>query len=108
MGLYNSTKNAINILNEDSKYFLPRTSLYFGQQLFVLDNEGDKLALEEFNKNTSKRISNIGELSEQLSLFWRKWIFLGKRLKVLSDLKHPKYNQYYEPKLMKILNKNLP
>jgi|TARA_B100001964_G_scaffold12624_1_gene13323 hypothetical protein len=108
LGLYNSTKHAIKLLEKDSKFFLPRTSLYFDNNYFVLDNEGDKLASEEFNDTSHKKISDVGELAEQLSFFWKKWIFMGKRIKILSDQKHPKFNNYYEPKIMKLLNKNFP
>ena len=108
LGLYNSTKYAMEILNKNEKFFLPRTNLYFDNNYFVLNNEGDILAQNEFNKNNERKISEIGELAEQMSLFWNKWIFLGKRMKILSIQSHQKFNDYYEPKIMKLLIKNLP
>ena len=69
LGLYNSTKYAMEILNKNEKFFLPRTNLYFDNNYFVLNNEGDILAQNEFNKNNERKISEIGELAEQMSLF---------------------------------------
>jgi hypothetical protein len=108
LGLYNSTKNALKLMNSSSNFFIPRTILYFDNNYFVLENEGDLLAKNEFNPQSQKKICDIGELSEQLSLFWRKWLFLGKRIKILSDHNHKKFNNFYEPKIMKMLNKDLP
>ncbi len=105
LGLYTSTKFALNILNENSKYFIPRPSLYFDNNYFVLDNEGDRLALKEFNDNSKKQICNINEMSEQLSLSWEKWLFLAKRIYFLSDQNHPKYNHHYEQTINMRINK---
>ena len=69
-----------------------------------MENEADKLAFVEFNNEGGKTISQIGELAEQLSISWKKWIFLGKRMFVLSDLKHEKYNVNYEQKISKLIN----
>ena len=85
--------------------FLPRTALYFDNKYFVLDNEGDMLALNEFNRISKKKISPIGELAEQLSLSWNKWIFLGKRIYSLSDLNHEKYSIHYDQTINKRINK---
>ena len=106
LGLYTSTKNAINLLKNNHKHFLPRTTLYFDNNYFVLDNEGDRLALEEFNRESEKCISKIGELSEQLSLSWNKWLFLGKRMYQLSDLRHPLYSKHYEQLINIRINSN--
>jgi hypothetical protein len=105
LGLYTSTKYAIDFLNEESNFFLPRTVLYFDNKYFVLDNEGDMLALNEFNKISKKQISPIGELAEQLSLSWNKWIFLGKRIYNLSDLNHEKYSVHYDQAINIRINK---
>jgi len=106
LGLYTSSKNAINLLKNNFKYFLPRTTLYFDNNYFVLDNEGDKLALKEFNNESKKSISKIGELNEQLSLSWNKWLFLGKRIYQLSDQEHPLYNKHYEQLINMRINAN--
>ena len=108
LGLYTSTKYAIDFLNEDSDFFLPRAALYFDNNYFVLKNEGDLLALSEFNKKSKKKISEIGELAEQLSLLWNKWIFLGKRMYTLSDLNHKKYNDPYNQLINASLIKKMP
>ena len=47
LGLYTSTSNALKLLNEDSKFFLPRTIIYSDNNYFVLDNEGDRLAISD-------------------------------------------------------------
>ena len=105
LGLYTSTRNALKLLKEESKYFLPRTFLYFDNNYFVLDNEGDRLAVKEFNENNKKQICKINEMAEQLSLSWKKWIFLGKRICTLSDQDHSKFNTHYEQTINIKINK---
>lgn len=107
LGLYTSTNNALKLLNEDSKFFLPRAIIYSDNNYFVLDNEGDRLAINDFNLNSKKKISQITELAEQLSMSWPKWIFLGKRMLCLSDLDHPKYNQHYDQLINILINKKI-
>ena len=104
LGFYTSAKNALQLLNSDSKRYLPRSIIYSDNNYFVLKNEADKAAFSEFNKEGGKMISPIGELAEQLSVSWNKWIFLGKRMYMLSDLKHEKYNINYEQKINKLIN----
>jgi len=104
LGYYTSTKNALEVLKNESKYYIPRPILYCDNNYFVLSNEGDKLAFDEFNNENKKVISPIGELAEQMSLSWKKWIFLGKRMYQLSDLAHEKYNIHYEQRINMRLN----
>ncbi len=104
LGFYTSAKDALNLLKSKSNRYLPRTTIYSDNNYFVLENEADKLAFKEFNNEGGKTISPIGELAEQLSLSWKKWIFLGKRMFILSDLKHEKYNVNYEQKINKLIN----
>ena len=104
LGFYTSAKDAINLLKSKSNRYLPRTIIYSDNNYFVLENEADKLAFAEFNNKKGKTISPIGELAEQLSISWNKWIFLGKRMFILSDLKHEKYNINYEQKINKLIN----
>ena len=104
LGFYTSAKDAINLLKSKSNRYLPRTIIYSDNNYFVLENEADKLAFAEFNNEKGKTISPIGELAEQLSISWNKWIFLGKRMFILSDLKHEKYNINYEQKINKLIN----
>ena len=104
LGFYTSAKDALNLLKSKSKRYLPRTIIYSDNNYFVLENEADKLAFAEFNNEGGKTISPIGELAEQLSISWNKWIFLGKRMFILSDLKHEKYNINYEQKINKLIN----
>ena len=106
LGFYSSAKNALQLLKSDSKRYLPRSIIYSDNNYFVLKNEADKAAFAEFNLEGGKTISPIGELAEQLSLSWNKWIFLGKRMYMLSDLKHEKYNINYEQKINKLVNSN--
>lgn len=95
LGIYSSTHHALKILNDDSKFFLPRVFLYFDNFYFVSEDEGEKYAIKEFNLESKKKISQISELSEQLSLSWSKWSFLGKRIFQLHDFDHNKYNENY-------------
>tara|TARA_B100000965_G_scaffold137739_2_gene114595 strand:+ start:1970 stop:2824 length:855 start_codon:yes stop_codon:yes gene_type:complete len=106
LGFYTSAKHALQLLKSDSKKYLPRSIIYSDNNYFVLENEADKAAFAEFNQEGNKIISPIGELAEQMSVSWNKWIFLGKRMFMLSDLKHQKYNVNYEQKINKLINSN--
>ncbi|MDB4208384.1 hypothetical protein N9770_03255 [Amylibacter sp.] len=86
---YTSTKIGLELLNMDSNNYLPRTYTYFDDHSFSAFDEGERRAIYEFNKESENNISDIGELAEQLSIHFNKWIFLGKRIKVIN---------YYENK----------
>ncbi len=58
-------------------------------------------AIMEFNNKNKYKISDIGELAEQLSILWSKWIFLGKRFKQIHLFNHIKFNMRVEDLLEK-------
>ena len=62
------------------------------------------MVLNEFNDDNDEKISPIGELAEQMSLSWKKWIFLGKRMYQLNDHSHENFNVHYEQEINLRLN----
>ena len=74
-------------------FYLPRTYLYFDDHSFSSLYEGERKAIMEFNEKNSYKISDISELAEQLSIYWSKWIFLGKRIQVINFTKHKKFSK---------------
>ena len=67
--------------------------MYFDDHSFSAFNEGERKAINDFNKISKYKISDIYELSEQLSIFFNKWIFLGKRIKIINYYNHKKFNK---------------
>ena len=64
---------------KESKYLLPKVFLYFDDLNFSSKKTGELGAINNFNANNKLQIEEIPEMAETLSLFWKKWIFLGKR-----------------------------
>ena len=95
---YSYTNKALSLLKGNQEYFLPRTILYFDHFFKSSVYEGENLSINEFNQTSNKKISEILELPEQLSLHWQKWIFLAKRFKILSNFE----NSNYQKKCQKI------
>ena len=89
---YTSTLKGLNLLKMNHNFFLPRTYLYFDDLFLSSEYEGERKAITEFNKKNKYKISDIGELAEQLSINWPKWIYLGKRLKVVNFFDHKNHN----------------
>ena len=96
MDYYSSTTNAFKILKSNSKNFIARPILYFDDFVLTSNFEGEYLAINDFNKLNRAKISPIGELAEQLSIKWKKWIFLAKRFRVFTNFKHKFYSERYE------------
>ena len=90
---YTSTKTGLELLNMGSDNYLPRTYLYFDDHSFSSFDEGERRAINEFNKESENNISDIAELAEQLSIHFTKWIFLGKRIKVINYYKNKNFNK---------------
>jgi len=107
LGLYTPTKNALKLFDYDPENFLPKVNIYQDNIYCVLKNEGESLAFKEFNDRNSfdKQISEIGEFAEQLSVYWYKWIFLGKRMHQLSNQKHKMFNKPTDDILSILLSK---
>ena len=96
MDYYTSTKFGLKLLKLNPINYLPRTYVYFDDHSFSAFDEGERRAISEFNKNSKFKISDISELAEQLSIFFNKWIYLGKRIKVINYYNHPKFNKSVE------------
>lgn len=90
---YTITNAALKIFEKSCLNYLPKTILYFDHLYKSSKFEGEYLSIKKFNKRKNKKISDILEFSEQLSLFWNKWIFLGNRLKYFVNFKHPKFKE---------------
>ena len=74
--------------------------------LIVGDHSNCNQKLEnvcDFNLNNKSKIETIPELAETMSMFWKKWSFLGKRFFIHHDFNHEKYNIRYENPLYKNL-----
>ena len=90
---YTSTKFGFELLKLNQNNYLPRTYVYFDDFSFSAFNEGERRAINEFNETSKYKISDIGELSEQLSIFFNKWIFLAKRIKIINYFDNRKFNK---------------
>ena len=88
---------------KESKYLLPKVFLYFDDLNFSSKKTGELGAINNFNANNKLQIEEIPEMAETLSLFWKKWIFLGKRF-LLHNFHHDLYNKRY----INPFYKNLP
>lgn len=94
---YTSTRCGLDFLKLNPNNYLPRTYLYFDNISFSAHDEGERKAIYEFNKISKNKISDIYELAEQLSIFFDKWIFLGKRIKVINYFKNKNFNKKSTP-----------
>lgn len=93
LDLYTSTKHALKILKMNDDCYLPRLINYFDDNSFSSIDEGELRAINEFNKKNKRKISIIYELAEQLSIYFKKWIFLGKRFRIVNFFKNKYYNK---------------
>ena len=91
LNYYTSTKYALDVLKGKDKFYLPRLYNYFDDNSFSSDDEGEVKAIKEFNKKNKKNLSTINELAEILSINFSKWIFLGKRFRVMNSFNHKKF-----------------
>lgn len=106
MDYYTSTYNSFKLFKIRSDFFIPRPILYFDDFVLTSEFEGEYLAINNFNKRNKCKISNIGELPEQLSMKWNKWIFLAKRYKVFTNFNHKLYSKKYENNIYKEIIKS--
>ena len=87
------TNKALKLFKTQKELFLPRAVVYFDHLFKSNENEGEYLSIIDLNrKSKNKKISSLMELSEQLSTYWFKWLFLGKRIKILASFDHRKYS----------------
>ena len=96
-----STQESLKILCQKNK--LPKVFLYFDDLNFSSSLTGELGAINDFNLNNKSKIETIPELAETMSMFWKKWSFLGKRFFIHHDFNHEKYNIRYENPLYKNL-----
>ena len=97
---YTSTYKSFDLLKIKPVNFIPRPILYFDDFFRSSKHEGEYWAIEIFNKKNKKKISEILEFTEQLSMFWTKWTYLATRFRYLIDFKHPKYKIRYHDLLV--------
>ena len=91
---FSVTNQAFQIFKKKENCFLPKSILYFDHFYRSSEFEGEYFSINKFNKkNGSKKISDIIEMPEQLSLSWNKWSFLGKRFKYLVNFKHKDFKK---------------
>ena len=100
---FSSTIDSFKIFKE-SKNLLPKVFLYFDDLNFSSKMTGELGAINDFNINNKLQIEKIPEMAETLSLFWKKWIFLGKRFFLIHNFQHELYNKRY----VNPFYKNLP
>jgi hypothetical protein len=100
---YTSTKNSFKLFNNNQSLFITRPILYFDDFIYCSENEGEKLAIKEFNEENDINISPIGELAENLQMFWKKWHLLGKRFYFLVNHNHNLYNKKFQDPFKKFL-----
>ena len=56
---------------------------------------GELRAINEFNENNEyKKIDLMHHFSEEMSLYWKNWIYLGKRFYLYHSFQHSKYSEY--------------
>jgi len=93
MDYYTSTKACLNILKKESQRYLPRVFVYLDDTLGTSEYIGELLAVQEFNDAHEDRKISIQSLkAEYLSLFWKKWIYLGKKFYYLHCFDHKEYS----------------
>jgi hypothetical protein len=90
---FSSTKDSFKIFDHDNK--LPKVFLYFDDLNFSSNFTGELGAINDFNQTNKSKIETVPELSETMSLYWKKWNFLAKRFYLLHNFEHPKYNERY-------------
>ncbi len=91
-----STQDSLKILNQKNK--LPKVFLYFDDLNFSSSQTGELGAINDFNIKNKSKIEKIPEFAETMSLYWKKWIFLGKRFFIHHDFHHDLYNtRYHNP-----------
>ena len=93
---HTSTFKSFDILKLNAVNYIPRPILYFDDFFKSNEFEGEYFSIKKFNNTNKKKISDILEFAEQLSMSWSKWLFLGKRFKYLVDFDHPKYYYRYK------------
>ena len=94
MDYYSSTKKALDIISLSQKMkFLPRTPVYFDDTLMTSRDTGELRAVYDFNEQSDSFKIYPNELEpEFLSLKWRNWIYLAKKLMTLHIFDHPEYS----------------
>jgi hypothetical protein len=100
---FSSTNDSFGIF-KNSENLLPKVFLYFDDLNFSSKLTGELGAINHFNKNNNLQIESIPEMAETMSIYWKKWIFLGKRFFLIHNFNHNLYNKRY----INPFYKNLP
>ena len=99
---YSSTKVALSMMENNSKFFLPRVFSYFddtiGNELELYnDYTGERLAINEFNLNNNDiKICNPYHLKASKPEIWHHQIW------ICHFFKHSKYNNFISSKNQKL------
>jgi len=92
---YTSTRDSFKILSKGDERYLPRVFMYFDDTLETSNYTGELLAIQEYNEaNDHKKMDIIPLLAEDLSLHWKKWIYLGKKFYYWHSFLHKKYSDF--------------
>lgn len=97
-----STKQSLEILKNDN--ILPKVFLYFDDLNFSSSRTGELGAINDYNQSNESKIEQIPELAETMSIYWKKWGFLGKRFFLHHNFDHEKYNIRYDNPFYKNLS----
>lgn len=100
MDYYSSTKKVLDIISSTNHTkFLPRTPVYFDDTLMTCQDTGELRAIHEFNQISDAFKIHPNELEpEFLSLKWRNWLYLAKKIMTLHFFNNEEYvsPEYYE------------
>ena len=96
---FSSTLDSLEVL-KDAKSLMPKIYLYFDDLNFSSSFTGELGAINTFNQLNELKIETIPELAEYLSLYWNKWIVLGKRFFMVHNFNHKDYNRRYRNALL--------
>lgn len=90
---YTSTRDSFRIFSEEDDRYLPRVFMYFDDTLETSSYTGELLAIQEYNEaNEFKKIDLMPLKAEELSMHWRKWIYLGKKFYYWHNFLHKRYS----------------
>jgi hypothetical protein len=92
---FTSTRDSFKIFSKADDKYLPRVFMYFDDTLDTSSHTGELLAINEYNlQNESKKIDMLSLRAEELSLMWKKWIYLGKKFYYWHSFLHNRYSEY--------------
>jgi hypothetical protein len=91
---YTSTCDSFKVFSKSDDKYLPRIFMYFDDTLDTSSHTGELLAINEYNQqNKNKKIDIQSLRAEELSLHWKKWIYLGKKFYYWHNFQHNRYSE---------------